>query len=236
MSDTPVPTAAPTPAPASTSKLKVNAEQDQQMANDIGEALEVLTAVGAAGNEAIAELLVPKGYTPEKIAAGLRLQDVAQTTFNTRQEAIGNMEKSFKLHDINETTARQHYADYRVGIRDVIPSDARTRLGLNNDIPDDLQKFVTTATASYTTAQTDASATILAENGYPAATLTAEIALLGRTTQSHVDFEKDKGDAKDATKNRDDAFDKLNTWMKQFRKQARIALRDEPVMLTKLKL
>ena len=52
--------------------------------------------------------------------------------------------------------------------------------------------------------------------------------------QAYSDYQKEKGESQQATKDKNDAFDALDKWVTRFFKVAKIALEDRPQLLESL--
>jgi hypothetical protein len=79
-------------------------------------------------------------------------------------------------------------------------------------------------------------ATALANNGIDAAKLTAMQSGFLQLEKLDAAQTKETGEAQEATVARDQAWDKLETWMRKFYKKAKVALRDHPQLREKLGL
>lgn len=126
-------------------------QQDRVIANGITQSRQVLKTLVDDGD--LRSALLPKGYDTQEISIGQSLQIAAQTTFNERQRAMGEQDAAqIALTDL-VTAARNNYTDFRrvARVRFKAPSD-RVKLGQVGNMPDDLQEFVTLATASSTEA------------------------------------------------------------------------------------
>lgn len=222
-----------TPAPEATKTPRQRAEQDQQIANDIGVALELLET--AQSDAEIRPLMEERGYDAEALGIGVALQLAAQKAFSARQEAMAKSEEAGAAFDGVEAAARQAYADFRETARvKFSAATERAGLGLNGAVPRDLQKFITTATTSYEAAQRPAYAAVLAKAGFKPATAAAELAALKRLSELQTKFTAAAGNAKSATTARDVAHVKLAKWMREYRRLAKLALRGKPGLLAKL--
>lgn len=109
-------------------------------------------------------------------------------------------------------------------------------LGLKGEAPRDAQKFITTARASYATAQTAPYATILATYGFPAETIAAAVAALDAFSKAGEAQTAAAAAAVQATADRGAAVDALKQWSKQFKNIAAVALRTQPAQAKKLGL
>ena len=74
----------------------------------------------------------------------------------------------------------------------------------------------------------------MAAFGYDQARLAAEQALVQKVVTANLVQEKEKGEAQDATKQRDAKLDALDTWMSDFKAIATVALEERPQWLEKL--
>jgi len=61
-----------------------------------------------------------------------------------------------------------------------------------------------------------------------------QLQLLTEVEQAYTDYQKEKGESKQATKDKNDAFDALDKWVTRFFKVAKIALEDRPQLLESL--
>jgi len=231
MPDNPSNTPNPTPSPEETPRHR--AEQDQSIANAITEAFELLAV--AQSDPETGPLMAAKGYDAPELQNGVTLQAAAQDTFNARQQAIAKRDAASEAFDTAEKAARQTYADFRETARIMFSAATdRSALGLNGAVPKDLQKFITTATASYNAAKAAAYVPVLAKVDFPATKVTAELAAVKKLGELHSKFDTADGDAATATTNRDTAYKAMAKWMSEYRRLAKIALRGKPGLLAKL--
>ena len=61
-----------------------------------------------------------------------------------------------------------------------------------------------------------------------------QLQLLTEVEQAYSDYQKEKGESQQATKDKNDAFDALDKWVTRFFKVAKIALEDRPQLLESL--
>lgn len=226
----------PQPQPEPAPKPPVErAEQDQEIANNITEAEQVINT--AKTDPEIAPLVAARGYDAETLAEGAALRAAAQSAFNQRQQALGDQRDASNAMDQAEKASRELYADFRETARALYGAGAdQTKLGLKGNVPADLQKFITTARASYTAGQAEPYAAKLAKHGFKPETLAAALKGLDQLKDANETHRKASGDAIKATKTRDRAHDDLMAWMGRFKRIAKVALRRKPELRSKLKL
>ena len=136
-----------------------------------------------------------------------------------------------------EQKARQDYVDFRETARAYFSAPAdQSALGLKGKVPADLQKFITAAHASYEAGKAAAYTATLLQYGYPPATLDAALTALDNLTNDSADQSSAEGAAQTATGTRDTAHKNLMSWMSKFRRIAKVALRGQPGLRTKLAL
>jgi hypothetical protein len=230
MSDSPV-IAAETPAEKKARKL---AEQDQRIANAINEAATMLAA--AAEDAEVQELLAPRGYDTATITDAITtLQEPAQAAFNARQVAIGALTSASAALTTAATQERQDFTDYREIARSAFPAQADKQvLGLVGKAPEDLEKFLTLAQASYAAGKKAPYTAKLTVRGYSPTAIDAELAGLKGVTNLAKARAIAAGAAQKATETRDKAAKALAAWMVEFRKVAKRTLRGHPDLLAKL--
>ena len=219
---TPIPTAPPT-----TKTPSVRAEQDQRIANAITEAGQIIEMIRK--NAELSAALEPRGYDAAKLTEGNSLQTAAQRAYAARQSApAAQRDRSNDLQRV-EDRARRSYTDFRETVRAVYPQATdRGALGLSGKVPVDVQKFITAARASYAAAETSPQAAELSKFGWPQARLDAALEELDGLSAAESSFKAAQGAAMQARADRDAAFAALAGWVKQFRRIAKLALRDQP--------
>jgi hypothetical protein len=224
----------PTPTPATPKRGRRN--QDQQIANRIAAACQMLTL--AQSDSELATLLAGRGYDAARLAEGQALQSAAQAAFTGRQRAAADQTAATAALVAADAAARRAYNDFRVTARAIFPEPAASQaLGLAGAASDDLHKFLTAARASYDVAlNTAAYLTELARFGYPQTTLQAARGLLDDLAAADTSQETAKAAAMQATRQRDEAVAALAAWLRRFRTVAKIATRGRPDLGLKLGL
>ena len=98
-----------------------------------------------------------------------------------------------------------------------------------------LSGWLEQAVAFYTNLVGDADLMAAMGNfGYDQARLQAEGALVQAVVEANLAQEKEKGEAQDATKQRDAKLDEMDVWMSDFKAIAQVALEKNPQWLEKL--
>jgi hypothetical protein len=224
----------PTPTPSTPKRGRSN--QDQAMADRIAAAQQMLAL--AQSDSELAALLAARGYDAGRLAAGMARQSAAQTAFTDRQSASAGQTQATAALTAAAAAARRAYNDFRATARVIFKEPAVSQaLGLAGAAPDDLQKFITAARASYDVAlTTPAYLTELARFGYGQASLEAARGLLDGLVIAETAQETAKAAAVQATRQRDEAVAALDAWLRQFRTVAKIATRGRPDLAQRLGL
>lgn len=225
-----------TTTPAAEKKAAKQAQQDQKIADAISQAEKLITT--AIDNAEALVLLEPRGYGAAALTEALTTwHKPAQEAFNARQTAIGLQLSATAALGTAEAQERKDYADYREIARAAFPAAAdRQALGLVGEIPRDLEKFLTTATAGYSAGKKAPYSAKLSERGFTPAAIDAELQGLKGVANFAKAQAIAKGAAQKATETRDAAAKALATWAGEFRKVARRALRTRPDLLAALEL
>jgi hypothetical protein len=177
------------------------------------------------------------GYTPEKLNQGKSLYqtalDLQQKQRQKYGEQIAATENLNQLWDIAQASYMKYLKIARVAFKDN-PGIA-TELDLNGTRKRNIsgwllqaQQFHKNALAKRQTMAT------LAEYGITIEKLQASLAEVEAVSQANLVQDKEKGEAQNATRVRDQAIDKLDKWLSDFVAIARIALESEPQLLESL--
>jgi len=208
-------------------------QQDREIAAGITEAKHTITLLQQ--DTEVRSALGKRGYDTKEVNTGASLQIAAQATFNDRQQAIGEQEACSAQLNEAVTTARVGYADFRRVARAKFKAQAdRTKLGLTGTVPNELQKFITLATASYTEAGNEPYQVVLAKKGYDAAALEKLLEGLADIDAAVKTHRQAASAAQAATRQRDVAYGVLKNWMGELRATAQVAFRDAPEQAKKL--
>lgn len=217
-------------------KTRKNAEQDQAMANAIGASAKLIQT--ALDNPEALGLLAARGYDGAALEEALTTKyEPAQAGFDARQVAMGIQSGKAKALVETEERERKDFADYREIARTCFPLAAdRLALGLNGSASKDLQKFLTTAAASYSAGKKAPYTEKLTLRGYSPALIDAELEGLKAIANLAQAAANAKGAAKKATDTRDAAAKALKEWTSEFRKVTKRTLRGRPDLLSALEL
>ncbi|NIR48544.1 hypothetical protein GWO43_08945 [candidate division KSB1 bacterium] len=191
----------------------------------------------ALSNPDVQSYLSVYGYDADKIGAGKALYDNAQQLHQQQVKEYGDQ---FAASDALKSTWEQAKAEYMrfVKIARVALKSERAafqKLALNGDRKQSLSGWLSQAKQFYINALADADIlTKLGQFGITQEKLQAGTKLVEDTEAANVAQEKEKGEAQQATLERDQALDQLDEWMSDFTAIARIALEEKPQLLENL--
>ena len=178
--------------------------------------------------------LAEYGYDEAKIKEGKKLYDEARKTFDvntkeTREEttASQNFQKKYqnfqKIHTTHRKKAKIVFDDN---------AEAFLQLKLKDTPARAIAKFLEEAKAFYQLISTTKTLmTPLKQLKITEQEITKQLQLLKEVEQAHADYQKEKGESQQATKDKNNAFEALDKWVVKFFKVAKIALEDKPQLL-----
>ncbi len=178
--------------------------------------------------------LAEYGYDEAKIKEGKKLYDEARKTFDvntkeTREEttASQNFQEKYqnfqKIHTTHRKKAKIVFDDN---------AEAFLQLKLKDTPARAIAKFLEEAKAFYQLiSTTETLMTPLKQLKITEQEITKQLQLLKEVEQAHADYQKEKGESQQATKDKNDAFEALDKWLAKFFKVAKIALEDKPQLL-----
>ncbi len=161
---------------AKTKARRKQAEQDQQIANDITAALTLMETTRDDAD--LQTELAPMGYDEASLDEAIEnLHAPAQAAYEARAAAMGKADSAQDLLDEAVMAERQDFTDYREISRAIFTEPAdKTALGLKGTLVKDLQKFLTAAKASYSAGKKAPYTEKLTKRGYSPARIDAELA------------------------------------------------------------
>ena len=177
------------------------------------------------------------GYGPERIEEGWTLYVAASRTFNAQAVAAGAQRDATQSVKDAQAQARDAYQALAQVARAVFVADKDrlAALGVTGRMPATTAGFLTSGYRLFENAlAVEDIKTALTGYGYDEAKLQAERARLVAFDQANQTQEAAKGAARQATQEAEAALRSLQTWMSQFVKIAKVALRDKRQLLEKL--
>lgn len=212
------------------------------MSTKKGTLAEKLLAAQVAIDNAILDvetktLLTIYGYDDVRLAEGKALLDNANLLQQVQQKEYGDQFEA--TNDLNSTwnSAKKEYIRFIKISRIALKGEVAIfqKLDLLGRRKESLSGWIAQAKQFYLNALLDATVLDkLAGFGITQVKLEAGKALLENTEIKNAVQEKEKGEAQQATKERDKATDELFEWLSDFIVIARIALEEKPQMLEKL--
>jgi len=235
MSDTTTTTPVPAPSPAPQPPTAKRSLQDKIIEAYISDADTLLET--ASTDPDIAPILLKHGYDEVEFQIGRDLISAAQGAYEGRTGGIGKQLKSTETLQQEIKAARNDYAAFREIARGAFPSQSdRVALSLTGDVPDDFQRFLTLAHASYAAAGKDPCKTKMTKRGYGDVRLAELNQALDGLTGTDADQNEAEGNAIGDTTARDQAYAALKEYIKELKATCRGAFRGKDALLAKLKL
>lgn len=196
-----------------------------------------VTIDNAIADVEIKALLADYGYDDVRLAAGKTLLDTTNQLQQVQQKEYGDQFEATNALNSVWDGAKNDYMRFikisRIALRDELAISQK--LDLNGRRKESLSGWIAQAKQFYLNALPDSTViTKLASYGITQAKLEAGKTLLEETEVKNASQEKEKGEAQQATKDRDKVADNLFGWLADFIVIARIALEEKPQLLEKL--
>ena len=179
------------------------------------------------------------GYDQARIQAGKALYDETLALVHQQKAGYGEQHEASARAQASYQEADEVYMRTlkvaRIAFKD--NTKAQTALMLRGKRKKNLAGWVAQAGTFYANllAAPDLTAR-MAEFGYDYGKLEAEMGLIQNVRNATVNQEHEKGSAREMTQLRNTKLDELEDWLSEFRAIARIALQDQPYLLSKLRL
>jgi hypothetical protein len=171
------------------------------------------------------------GYTTAKLNAGKALYDTALAAVNAQKSGKGDQKTATADLKAAEKDARDAYQAAAKVARATLSGADLATLGLAGKVPRDTAGFIQ---AAYTLFDNAANSELLADFGYDEARITAERAKIEAFDTANQAQEMAKGAAQQATQEQEAALAKMNEWVAQYLKIAKVALRGKKQLLEKI--
>lgn len=200
---------------------------------------ETQVALDNTAHEEIAPLLADFGYTEEKINQGKALYEQAQLLHQTQKTEYAEQHDATQTVNQAWDTANKEYMRLvKVG-RVAFQSNllALEKLGLFGRRKESLSGWLEQTNLFFTNAIADVDIIAgFANFGITQQRIEDGKALVETVESANTVQEKEKGEAQQATIDRDKAVDNMDQFMSDFRKIARIALEIKPQLLEMLSI
>jgi len=171
------------------------------------------------------------GYTTAKLNAGQTLYQAALAAVDAQKLGRGDQKVATAELKAKEKDARDAYQALAKVARATLDQATQVKLGALNKEPRSTAGFIQVAYTLFDNATTISE---LSDFGYDAERLAAERAKVEAFDQANQVQEMAKGTAQQATQDQDAALAKLNDWVAQYLKIARVALRGKKQLLEKI--
>ena len=181
--------------------------------------------------------VLPYGYTVPKLTAGRTFYTTASEAFDHALALAGDQQ--FATAEVNTAlkVARKAYQDLAKLCRVVFAKQSGTlaRLGLNQPMPRRMDDFVVAAETLFNwNEHTQDIKDALEAKTYDSSKVSQERAKIAALNAARGAQAGCIGDAQDAKADQRTALKELHEWYMEFRKLARLALKDHPELLQKL--
>lgn len=183
------------------------------------------------GDADIKAAVAQYGYTTAKLNHGKALYEAALAAVNASKLGRGEQRTATADLKVKQKEAQDAYQAAAQVARAALPPESLASLGLAGKSPRTMAGLVT---AGYTLFDNAALSGLLAEFGYDEARLAAERAKIEAYDSANQAQEAAKGAAQQLTVDQDAALAKMNDWLAQYLKIAKVALRSKKQLLEKI--
>uniref|UniRef100_UPI00321636BE hypothetical protein n=1 Tax=uncultured Draconibacterium sp. TaxID=1573823 RepID=UPI00321636BE len=177
------------------------------------------------------------GYTEAKLQEGAVLLQDATSLYETQKKEYGEVDEAQQQFEDARKAAHKNYMNLlsiaRIAFKNNVQASAT--LDLNGKRASTISGWLKQTLGFYRAIMANEEwKTALAAYGQTEDKLTTELAAVNGVMEAAEAVKKEKGDAQNATQERDEKIEELVDWVTDYEVIARIALTDKPQLLEKL--
>lgn len=185
----------------------------------------------------ISTKLAEYGYTKEKLTEGKALLQQTRKIYDENKNSTIEKLRAYTIFDEKKEKLDNTYRNHRKRAK-VLFSDETAileKLGIKTAIPRTYTLWLEKVKIFYTYIQNNEEIkTQLVLFKITSDDIEKTLLLIDELEQNRVEYLEEKGKSQNYTKNKNNAFTKLNKWMNYFYSVAKIALEDNPQLLEAL--
>lgn len=196
-----------------------------------------ISLTNASAQPVIAQIMDEFGYGPEKLAEGRAMVAEVRAAFDNRNTEQNEAMAAYRDFEAKWDELSERYALHRRKAKAAFSKAPVTaeRLAVLGSMPRSYAKWLETVRTFYTVSLSDPEI----QQGMTRVKLSAEdlnaaAALLPEIEEARANYIREKGESQHATKVKDEAFSRLEEWMREFYTIAKIALEESPQLAESL--
>lgn len=181
--------------------------------------------------------VTPFGYTETKLNEGATLLNEATTLVETQKREYGELDAAQTAYENERKAAHNDYMDMLAICKIAFKSDVKaiSVLDLTGRRASTLSGWLKQTQGFYRAILANEEwKAALAVYGQTEEKLSAQLAAVEAVASASETVKKEKGDAQNATQERDEKLEELLDWVSDYEVIARIAMADKPQLLEKL--
>ncbi len=189
------------------------------------------------GDNKILDAVTPMGYPLEKLNEGATILDAATTLVETQQKEYGEQDEAQSVFETERQAANETYMNMIKICRVAFKNDVKaiSTLELNGRRARTISGWLKQTLGFYRAILANEEwKAALAVYGQTEEKLSAQVTAIQAVSAASEAVKKEKGDAQNATQERDEKIEELVEWVGDYEVIARIALADKPQLLEKL--
>lgn len=193
--------------------------------------LAVNTALNNANHPEIEPLLTKRGYNPDSIATAKPMVANLETLHQKQKLEYGEQYEATQTYNKDWDKLNAIYAEHVELARIIFDNDLNNyiQLGLKGKRKQSFSGYMQQAKLFYVNALKDPNVTKkLAQKGIELSELKETQLLIEQVETEKYKQNKETGEAQQATKDRDEAYDSLTEWYSEFKRTAIVALSSKP--------
>jgi hypothetical protein len=187
----------------------------------------------ASAHPEIQKKMNQHGFTPKRILEGSAILDTAKSLQFDKQQKYGEKDQVTSQVKTDMLQARQNMEDHVAIVKFAFRKDPSTLKLFNVPrISRKVEAWLLQASDFYRVAATHSNT--LAPHGLGAEEISQSAAMVEALSNARNQRMMKKGDAEEATRQRDTSVKALKAWLRDFRAIAKVALRDSPQLMEAL--
>ena len=185
----------------------------------------------------IASEMAELGYNSGKISEGRTILNNAKAAYNENKREDDETSVAFKIYKQKHDDIDKLYSLDRKKAKVVFDEDTAVmkKLKLTGRIPQSYIRWVDSVETLYNELRSEPELQAkVARLKITTERISQALTLIDELKAARKEYLREKGESQEATQKKDEAFGKLDDWMSEFFKVARIALEEKPQLLEAL--